>query len=243
MQHKYMQHKHMPHKYGGNMSKKKKKSSLLYAVIGLGRFGSALARSLAEKGEEVLVIDRNRDKINAATDYTDNAYVVGDLTAENLEEAGVAEADVAIICIGDKLDVSLLATLNVLKLGVKRVISKAMSTEQGEILSMMGAEVVYPEHDMAIRLAGKLVSPHILEYIGLSDTIDIVEIALTEKIAGMTVIDLGVRKNYNLNIIAIRRGGEISIDIRPDTVFEAEDTVTVIGKYTDISRFEEYLHR
>ena len=219
----------MQHKYGGNMAKKKKKSSLLYAVIGLGRFGSALARSLAEKGEEVLVIDRSRDKINAAADYTDNAYVVGDLTAENLEEAGVAEADVAIICIGDKLDVSLLATLNVLKLGVKRVISKAMSTEQGEILSMMGAEVVYPEHDMAIRLAGKLVSPHILEYISLSDT--------------MTVIDLGVRKNYNLNIIAIRRGGEISIDIRPDTVFEAEDTVTVIGKYTDISRFEEYLHR
>lgn len=224
------------------MPKKKKKSSQLYAVIGLGRFGSALARTLAEKGEDVLVIDRDREKINAAADYTDNAFVVESLTAENLEEAGVASADVAIICIGDKLDVNLLATLNVLKLGVGRVISKAMSTEQGEILSMMGAEVVYPEHDMAIRLAGKLVSPHILEYISLSDTIDIVEIGLTAKTAGKTVIDLGVRKNYGLNIIAIRRGGDMTIDIRPDTVFEEDDAVTVIGKNADIARFEEYLH-
>lgn len=224
------------------MPNKKKKSTQLYAVIGLGRFGSALARTLAEKGEDVLVIDRDRDKINAAAEYTDNAYLIETLTAENLEEAGVASADVAIICIGDKLDVSLLATLNVLKLGVKRVISKAMSTEQGEILSMMGAEVVYPEHDMAIRLAGKLVSPHILEYISLSDTIDIVEISLTEKTAGKTVVDLGVRKKYGLNIIAIRRGGDISIDIRPDTTFEANDAVTVIGKKTDIARLEEYLH-
>lgn len=224
------------------MPKKKKKNSLLYAVIGLGRFGSALARTLAEKGEEVLVIDRDREKINAAADYTDNAYLVETLSTENLEEAGVAQADVAIICIGDKLDVNLLATLNVLKLGIGRVISKATSPEQGEILSMMGAEVVYPEHDMAIRLAGKLVSPHILEYISLSDTIDIVEIGLTPKTAGKTVIDLDVRKKYGLNIIAIRRGGDITIDIRPDTIFEENDTVTVIGNTANVARFEEYLH-
>ena len=147
--------------------KKRNKNARLFAVVGLGRFGSALAEELAAKGEEVMVIDKDRDKINAALSYTDNAFVVGELNAENLKETGITEADVAVICIGEQLDVSILATMTVLKLGVKRVISKAKSREQGEILSMLGAEVVYPEHDMGIRLAGKLVAPHILEYLFL----------------------------------------------------------------------------
>ena len=223
--------------------KRKNKNSQLYAVIGVGRFGFAIAEELARKGKEVIVIDRDRTKIDAASLFTPNAFVIEELTSDNLAKAGVGDADVAIIGIGDKIDVSILTTLTVIGLGVKRVISKAMSKEQGKILSMIGAEVIYPEHDMAIRLAAKLVSPHILEYISLSDSIDITELQLTPKIEGKTVVELGLRPSYHLNIIAIRRGGEITTDISPTTELHAEDTLTVIGKNDDIKRFEKYLNQ
>ncbi len=222
--------------------KRRNKNARLFAVIGLGRFGFALAEELAAKGEEVMVIDRDRETIDKALAFTDNAFVVGELNTDNLRETGIEEADVAIVCIGEKLDVSILATMTVLKLGVKRVISKAKSAEQGEILSMLGAEVVYPEHDMAIRLAGKLVAPHILEYLTLGSGVDIMEIQLTDKVDGKSVIELNIRRNYGLNIIALRHNGEITTDILPTTQLYAEDTITVIGKTTDIRRFEEYLH-
>lgn len=222
--------------------KKKQKSTGLYAVIGLGRFGFALAEELARKGKEVLVIDKDRAKIDAASEFTDNAFVIDELTSENLAEAGVGDAEVAIIGIGDKIDVSILTTLTVLRLGVKRVIAKAMSKEQGEVLALLGAEVIYPEHDMALRLAGKLVSPHILEYISLSDSVDIMEIKLTPKVNGVTVVDLAVRPKFRLNIIAMRHNGEITTDIYPTTELHTDDTLTVIGKTADIAKFEEYLN-
>ena len=98
--------------------KRRNKNARLFAVIGLGRFGFALAEELAAKGEEVMVIDRDREMIDKALSFTDNAFVVGELNADNLRETGIEEADVAIICIGEKLDVSILATMTVLKLGV-----------------------------------------------------------------------------------------------------------------------------
>ncbi|MGN1408948.1 MAG: potassium channel family protein [Eubacteriales bacterium] len=220
---------------------KTKKTDELYAVIGLGRFGMALAKELSSKGKNVMVIDMDREKVDAALEFTDNAFVIGALTYESLEETGIAEADVAVICIGEKIDVSILATLNVIRLGVKRVISKAMSEEQGDILKLLGAEVVYPEHDMALRLASKLVSPHILEYISLSDSIDIMEIRLTDVLEGVTIIDSGIRARFGLNIIAIRHGEEMTTDIRPTTKLLAGDTITVIGKKESIAKLEEYL--
>ncbi len=225
------------------MKKNSKKSnkSQLYAVIGLGRFGFALAQSLSKNGLDVIVLDRDREKINAAAEFTQSAFVVDNLSADTLRETGVAEADVAVVCIGSKLDISVLTTMNLIKLGVKRVISKATSTEQGEVLSLIGAEVVYPEHDMALRLATRLSSPNVLEYINLSDQIDIAEIQLSEKVDGKTVLELNVRRNFGLNIIAISEEGEMTTDILPDTVLKAGNTVTVIGKTVNVKRFEDYL--
>ena len=219
----------------------KKNSSELYAVIGLGRFGMALARELAAKGKSLLVIDYDREKINEVLEFTDNAFVINSLTIDALEETGIGEADVAVVCIGEKIDISILATLNLMKLGVKRVISKAMSEEQGEVLKLLGAEVVYPEHDMALRLVSKLVSPHILEYISLSSSIDIMEIRMTPIIDGVTVIDSGLRAKFGLNVIALRHGDEMTTDIRPTTKLITGDTITVIGKKENIAKFEEYL--
>lgn len=223
------------------MAKKKRKNETLYGVIGLGRFGMALAQSLAAAGREVLVIDREQSKINQAAAFTDNAYRVDELTKENLEAVGLPECDVVIIGIGEKLDVSILAALTVLRLGVKRVIAKAKSEEHGEVLKTLGAEVVYPEKDMAVRLAGKLMAPHVLEYISLSEDIDILEIALTSKVSGKTVLELDLRRQFGLNIIAVEQNDRLTADVRPDMVLQAGDTIAVIGKPGQIKAFENYL--
>jgi len=223
------------------MSKKKKKNEMLYGIIGLGRFGFALAKSIAEAGGEILVVDKDQLKITLAGDFTDNAYRVGELTRENLAAVGIGNCDVVVVAIGDKLDTSLLTTMNVLKLGVKRVISKAQTEDQGALLELMGAEVVYPEHDMAVRLAGRLMAPHILEYISLSDEIDIMEIQLTRKTANKSVLELNIRGNFGLNIIAIKHDGVITTDIYPSTVFGEDDTITVIGTKNGIRRFQDYI--
>ena len=223
------------------MAKKKRKFETLYGVIGLGRFGMALAQALAAAGREVLVVDREQSKINQAAAFTDNAYRVDELTRENLEAIGLAECDVVIIGIGERMDTSILATLTVLRLGVKRVIIKAKSEEQGEVLTTLGAEVVYPEKDMAMRLANKLIAPHVLEYISLSEDIDIMEIALTERVAGKTVLDLHLRQQFGLNIIAVEQNDRLTADVRPDMVLQAGDTIAVIGRPGQIKAFENYL--
>ncbi len=220
---------------------KRKKVSELYGIIGLGRFGFALAQTLAESGKEVLVVDNDEQKIHEAVAFTDNAFKVEALTAENLREIGVQNCDTVIVCIGEKIDVSILATLTVIKMGVKRVISKAISAEQGCVLETLGAEVVYPERDMAIRVAKKLIGPRILEYISLSENVDISEIELTEKVSGTTVKELDLRRSFGLNIIALRKNERLDTDIDPSMKLLSGDTLIVVGKSDNIQRFEEYL--
>ncbi|MBR4960328.1 MAG: TrkA family potassium uptake protein [Clostridia bacterium] len=223
------------------MARKKRKSETLYGVIGLGRFGMGLAQSLAAAGREILVADREQSKINQAAAFTDNAYRVDELTKENLEAIGLQECDVVVIGIGEQIDVSILATLTILRLGVKRVIAKAKSEEHGEVLKTLGAEVVYPEKDMAMRLANKLIAPHVLEYISLSDDIDIMEIALTGRVHGKTVVELNLRGQFGLNIIAVEQNDKLTADVRPDMILQAGDTIAVIGRPGQIKAFENYL--
>lgn len=223
--------------------KKKRKNETLYGIIGLGRFGMALARSLADAGRDVLVVDREQSKINQAAAFTDNAYRVDELTKEHLESIGLQNCDVVVICIGERIDTSILTTLTVLRLGVGRVIAKAQSEEQGEVLTTLGAEVVYPEKDMAVRLASKLIAPHVLEYISLSKDVDIMEIVLTGRVSGQTVLELNLRQQFGLNIIAVEQQEQMTADVRPDMVLNAGDTIAVIGKSAQISAFETWLQQ
>ena len=111
--------------------KKVKTENGLYGIIGLGRFGYALAQTLSESGKDLIIIDENESKINSAAAFTDHAYVVQELSKENFRKVGIDNCDVVIICIGERIDTCILATLNVIQLGVKRVIAKATSAEQG----------------------------------------------------------------------------------------------------------------
>lgn len=184
----------------------KNKDSASYGIIGLGRFGTALAKSLAAAGKDVMIIDSSEAKVRELRQYTEHAFVAHDLGRETLEEAGIQNCDTVVVCIGEKIDTSILTTLNVVSLGVPNVIAKAISEDQGAVLEKIGAEVIYPERDMALRLAKRLLSSSVLDYISLNSNIEISEIRITQKLVGRSVQEADLRRKFGLNIIAIERG-------------------------------------
>ena len=198
-------------------SKKKKATS--FGVIGLGRFGTALAITLAEAGREVIVVDQNEEKVKAMRQYTEYAFVTDNLSKETLTEIGMKNCDTIINCIGEKIDTSILTTLNVVSLGVPYVIAKATSPEQGAVLEKIGAEVVYPERDMAVRLGKRLVSSNVLDFIFLDNQVEIQQVMVGENMVGHSVQEYNIRKKYGLNIIAIEQGDNTEIEIAPDYRF------------------------
>ena len=139
------------------------------------------------------------------------------------------------------MDISILTTLNVINLGVPQVIAKANSPEQGEILEKIGAQVVYPEKDMAVRLAKRLISKRIFNLFKLEQNIDISELKMTSKIAGKTVVQAQLRNLYGVNIIAISRNGWLTTDIKPEYVLNQDDTIVVIGDRDKIKRLADDL--
>ncbi|MBM6838652.1 TrkA family potassium uptake protein, partial [Clostridium saudiense] len=164
------------------------KSVVEYGIIGIGRFGFALAKSLIEAGKEVIVLDCDESKIKHIRSLTENAFVVNNLDKETLQETGIQNCKTVFVCIGEKIDISILTTLNVINLGVPRVISKAMTYEQGCVLEKIGAKVVYPESDMATRIANRLLNEEALELIELNNDIHIEKVKITSKLDGKTII-------------------------------------------------------
>lgn len=219
----------------------RKKSKLTYGVIGLGHFGMALAVTLAESDNDVIVMDREESSIREMRNYTDYAFVTNDLSMEALREAGIHNCDVVIVCIGEKVDVSVLTTMSVIEMGVPRVIAKALSPEQGAVLKKLGAEVVYPERDMALRLGRRLLSGNFLDYIPLDHSVQITQIRIPERMVGKTVEQIQLRRKYGLNIIAIESGSETTIEVQPDYQLKDGDIIVVIGKADNINTFEESL--
>ncbi len=217
------------------------KAIIEFGIIGLGRFGFALAKTLADAGKEVLVIDNSEVKIKQIRNIIDNAFVVGPLDKVSLEDAGIQNCGTVIVCIGEQVDVSILTTLNVISMGVPRVIAKAFSYEQGLILEKIGAEVIYPENDMAIRLANKLISSSSLEYIELKGNIIISELKLTSKVANQTVVQANLRSKYNINIIALEHDGNTMTEITPDCMLKENDKMVVVGKKENIKKLETFL--
>ena len=216
----------------------KKSKANLFGVIGLGRFGTALAISLAESGKDVIVVDSNEDKVRELRQYTEYAFVTENLSKEALTEVGIQNCDTAIICIGERIDTSILTTLNVISLGVPHVIAKAISQDQGAVLAKLGAEVVYPERDMALRLGKRLVSNNFLDFIFLDDQVEIQQVPVGDRMVDVSVQDFNIRRKYNLNIIAIERGNSTDIEVSPDYHFSKGDIVVVIGKVDNVKRFE-----
>ena len=221
------------------MSKKKKKEKLIYGIIGMGRFGTALAEELASEGADLIIIDRDEEKIRQARELTENAFIVKGLDKKTLIETGIHNCDVAVVCIGEHIDTSILTTLNLVSIGVPKVISKSNSTEHGEILEKLGAEVVYPERDIAIRLAHRLQTSQVLDFVQLSEKINISKLIVPDEIVGKTVVEANLRSRFSLNIIAVENGGTVTEAVRPDYVFRQGDILFLSGSKDGFRRLSE----
>jgi trk system potassium uptake protein TrkA len=215
------------------------KKSIEFGVIGLGVFGLNLVKSLAAAGREVLVIDIDADKIKHIADQVDHAIVADTLDPNALKEAGIQNCDTVIVCIGEETEASILTTLNVIDLEVPNVIAKAISPEHGRVLIKIGANVVYPEKDMATRLANNLMSVHALEYIEISPHYSIVEIKLSHHFKPHSILEMSLRKKHKLNAIAIVKGEKVVVEINPDVLVEPGDMLVVVGHIDNIRKFQE----
>lgn len=221
------------------MFKKNKTPKSTYGIIGLGRFGYALALELALSDADLIVLDRDEDKIREIREYTENAFVVKNLEKKTLLETGIQNCDIAVVCIGEALDTSILTTLNLTSIGVSHIVAKATSYEHGKILEKLGAEVVYPERDIAIRLAHRLEASKVMDYIQLSEKLNISKLLVPESLKGKTVLEANLRGKYDANIIAIENGKELIETILPEYVFKEGDILFVSGVRDGLNRLCE----
>ncbi len=213
-----------------------------FAVIGLGSFGSNVARTLYQRGHEVLAVDLDKAKVEAAKDYTSHAVHMDSAEKENLEALGIKDVDVVIVSLGPEMEASILTVLYLYELGVKRIIAKALSEDHAKILEAVGAdEVIYPEKDMAIRTALKLTNPNILEYLPLLSGVSIQEIAPPEKFIGRSLKELDLRNKYGVQVIAVRELiPQRTVYVPPaDFVIKDSDILILMGEE---ERLEKLLH-
>ena len=206
-------------------------------LIGLGRFGRNIAIKLNEMRHQVLAVDKNEKRVNAALPYVTNAQI-GDATSTDfLESLGVNNFDVCIVAIGDDFQSSLETTSLLKELGAKTVVSRAARNVHAKFLLRNGAdEVVFPEKQLAQWTAIRYTADHILDYIELDENHSIFEIAVPEKWIGKTVIEADVRRKHGVNIMAIKREGVMYINVASETRLEEGDTILVLGDTKNLQK-------
>lgn len=176
-----------------------------YGVIGLGNFGYHVARVLFDEGHEVLVVDADREQVQKVKDMASVALVGDAASKEFLVTHGFAELDAVVISTGDRSHVATLITLYLKELKVRRILVKAISEDHGRILEKVGAsDVIFPEKDMAIRTARRLLSPNVLEYLPLGEDFSLTETAPPKEFIGKTLIDLDLRSRFQVNVLGIK---------------------------------------
>jgi len=213
-------------------------NKMKFAIIGLGSFGSYLARTLYDKGHEVMVIDKDKDKIEEAKDFSTRAVWMDSADKESLKALGVQDMDVVVVSLGPEMEPSILTVLYLHELGVSRIMAKALSGDHGKILEAIGAtDVIYPERDMAIRLAQKLSSRNVLEYLPLAENISIQEIVPPESFIGKKLKDLNLTNRYHVQVIAIKQLVPEKLIFIPgaDFVIKDSDVLVVMGEEDNIA--------
>lgn len=209
-----------------------------FCVIGLGKFGQSLALSLMRGGNQVTVIDYDSNTVNSIADQVTEA-LIGDPTNETfLKASGVADCDCAVICTSAAMNDSILITIILKELGVKRIVARAISERHKMVLEKVGADIiVYPEKDMGEKLATLLSHKRLRDYFEFSDQYSIAEIVVPEKWVGKSIAQNDIRKKYNVTIIAIRhQEGKVEITPDPSIVFAEGDSVSIVGDANTVEK-------
>ncbi|MGB9720815.1 MAG: potassium channel family protein [bacterium] len=224
-----------------------------FVVIGLGRFGSSIARALTEKNFEVLAMDRSEERVKEIEGIVSQAVVVDATDERALKELGIKEFDTAIVSIGENIEDSIMVTLILKEFGIKQVIVKAHNELHAKILSKVGADrIIFPEKEMGEKLAESLASPKIFDYIELSTEYGILEIIAPKKFCDKTLLELKLREKFGVSVMAIKRKmpytkPDGSPDFKEEIVIGPGgsdeilqgDVLVLLGKYKDLNKIEK----
>ena len=211
-----------------------------YLIVGLGRFGTAVALKLQELGNEVMVIDENEEQVQKLSDKVTYA-VVGDARDEGvLESLGVRNLDCAIVAIGQDLAASVVITLNLKSLGVPQVICKAQDDLQKRAMEKLGADrVVIPEREMGLKLAQNLTSSSVLDYVELSKDCGLAEIITPKPWAGKTLLEIDVRKKFGVTVAGLRKAdGDLTVFVDANYKLNSDDELLLVGNNEDLARVQ-----
>ena len=213
------------------------KTNNTYAVLGLGRYGYAVAKELVETGAEVLVVDSREDVINDVVDEFPLCKCA-DITDEDaIAQLGISNIDVVIIAVASNLETSVMATTLCKDAGVKTVIAKCANERQCKILSKIGADkVVLPEYESGVRLAKNLLSSGFVDILELTNNISLVEFDVKPEWIGKTLIDLNLRKKYSINIIAIQKDNDVTTEIDPNKPLDSGMKLIVVANRNKLEK-------
>lgn len=210
-----------------------------FAVIGLGRFGSSVAITLSKMGYQVFAADIEEEPVNNIVEYVTHAVTLDALDEHALKSIGIRNFDVVVVAIGREVQASILVTVMLKELGVKKVVSKAQSELHGKVLERVGADkVIFPERDMGIKVAHALVTKNVMEQISLSPEYSLVEMVAPPKLINKTLEKSGARQKYGMSILAIRRGADMIISPNANQIIEEGDILVVIGKTERLQEFD-----
>jgi trk system potassium uptake protein TrkA len=216
-----------------------------YAVLGLGRFGSKIARELFYKKQEVIVIDKDEAIIESIKDQVTHAFV-GDITDEvALKEAGVHDCDAVIVAESSNMESNIVAAQICKSLGIPTVICKAHNTVHGKILSKLGVDkVIFPEQDTAIKLVNKLTSQGVLDYFDIGENLAIIGTKALPHWVGKTLVELDLRNRFNVTVLAIRRGGDNLVIPSGTAVVNKDDIIVLFGQEESLKKMDlDITHR
>jgi trk system potassium uptake protein TrkA len=210
-----------------------------FAVVGMGRFGSSLAQELVELGHQVLGIDKDEEVVAEMNNVLTHAVVADAADEDVLRSLGIRNFDCAIVAIGNDLQTSILVSILMKELGVKKVVAKAVSELHGRVLERIDVDrVIYPERDMGIRVAHQLVSPNLLDYIELSKDYTIAELSVSGSLSGKTLKDVNPKVRYGCSIVALHKPNGVIIAPSAGDVLQDDDVMVVIGTNAQIDHFE-----
>jgi trk system potassium uptake protein TrkA len=213
-----------------------------FAVIGIGRFGSSVVRTLYDMGHRVQAMDKDEEALRNVIDHCTNMMQIDSTDQEALRAVGITNFDVVVVAIGTAIQESILTTLILKQLGVKKVVSKAASELQGRVLEKVGADlVIYPEREMGERVARSIASSHVMDQLALSPDYLVEELRAGSKVEGRTLEELDLRRRYEVSVLLIKRDNQIHISPLPETELKAEDVLVVFGRKEQLSRLESAL--
>ncbi|SDT21082.1 trk system potassium uptake protein TrkA [Paenibacillaceae bacterium GAS479] len=222
------------------MGKGTKGKGSQFCVIGLGRFGSSLAKELVHLGHEVLGIDRSEELVDDMSSLLTHTVCADSTDEEALRSLGIRNFDCCIVAIGGDIQASIMTAILVKDCGVKKVVVKAVTELHGRVLEKLGADrVIYPERDMGIRVAHQLVSPNLLDYIELSSDYSVAELSVPQCLSGKTLADIDPRKRYGCSIVAVNKPNGVIIAPKAEQVLEEKDIMVIIGTNDGIEDFEK----